>query len=130
MKKIAWAALGFVAMAGTAMADPIHGTWQTIPDDNGHYGHIEISACGSAVCGALVRAYDGAGTQLETDNVGKRLVWDMENIGGGEYDNGKVYSPDRDKTYNGEMELSGNSLTVKGCVFGICRSGGTWSRVH
>ncbi|WP_107497525.1 DUF2147 domain-containing protein [Thalassobius sp. I31.1] len=130
MKKIALAALGLVAMAGAAMADPIHGTWQTIPDDNGHYGHIEISACGSAVCGTLVRAYDSAGTQLETDNVGKRLVWDMENTGDGNYDNGKVYSPDRDKTYNGDMQLSGNSLTVRGCVFGICRSGGTWSRVN
>ncbi|WP_039018279.1 DUF2147 domain-containing protein [Halocynthiibacter namhaensis] len=130
MKKIVWAGIMTLGFASGALADPIHGTWQTIPDDNGHYGHIEISACGAAICGTLVRAYDSAGTQLETDNIGKRMVWDMENTGGGEYDNGKVYSPDRDKTYNGEMELSGNSLTVKGCVFGICRSGGTWSRVN
>ena len=43
---------------------------------------------------------------------------------------GKVWSPDRDKTYSGKLVLSGNSLNVKGCVFGVCRSGGKWKRVN
>lgn len=124
------AALTF-GIAGVASAqDAIFGTWQTIPDDNGNYGHIQIGACADKICGVLVRAYNGAGEQIESENVGRALVWDMENVGGGEYDNGKVYSPDRDKTYNGEMELSGDQLNVKGCVLGICRSGGVWTRVN
>jgi len=130
MKKLVIAAIMGFGFVGAAAADPIHGTWETTADDNGNYGHIEISNCETTICGVLVRAYDGAGTQLESENVGRYLVWNMENVGGGDYDNGKVYSPDRDKTYNGDMQLSGSSLTVRGCVFGICRSGGIWNRVN
>jgi uncharacterized protein (DUF2147 family) len=49
--------------------------------------------------------------------------------GAGAYSGGKIWSPDRDKTYNGKMQLTGNGLAVSGCVLGICRDGGTWTRV-
>ena len=129
MKTFALAAA--VAVLGTAAfaADPVEGTWKTKPDDNGNFGHVQIKPCGAAFCGTLVRAYDGAGKQIESPNVGRKIVWDMVAYGDGFYDDGKIYSPDRDKTYNSEMQLKGNSLTVKGCVLGICRDGGTWSRV-
>ena len=129
MKKFALAAA--LAVLGTAAfaADPVEGTWKTKPDDNGNFGHVQIKPCGNAFCGTLVKAFDGSGTQIESPNVGRKIVWDMVAYGDGLYDDGKVYSPDRDKTYNSEMKLNGNSLTVKGCVLGICRDGGTWSRV-
>ena len=47
----------------------------------------------------------------------------------GLYDDGQVWSPDRDKTYNSDMTLTGDKLAVRGCVMGICRDGGTWTRV-
>ena len=50
------------------------------------------------------------------------------NAGGGSY-KGKVWSPDRDKTYNSRLELTGDTLKVSGCVLGICRDGGSWSRL-
>ena len=128
MKKLALAAA--LAVLGTAtFADPVEGTWKTKPDDNGNFGHVQIKPCGPAFCGTLVKAFDGSGKPVETPNIGRKIVWDMVAYGDGFYDDGKVYSPDRDKTYNSEMQLSGNSLTVKGCVLGICRDGGTWSRV-
>jgi len=129
MKKFALAAA--LAVLGTAAfaADPVEGTWKTKPDDNGNFGHVQIKPCGSAFCGTLVKAFDGSGKQIESPNVGRKIVWDMVAYGDGLYDDGKVYSPDRDKTYNSEMKLNGNSLTVKGCVLGICRDGGTWTRV-
>ncbi len=129
MKKFALAAA--LAVLGTAAfaADPVEGTWKTKPDDNGNFGHVQIKPCGSAFCGTLVKAFDGSGKQIESPNVGRKIVWDMVAYGDGFYDDGKVYSPDRDKTYNSEMKLNGNSLTVKGCVLGICRDGGTWTRV-
>lgn len=129
MKKFALAAA--LAVLGTAAfaADPVEGTWKTKPDDNGNFGHVQIKPCGNAFCGTLVKAFDGSGKQIESPNVGRKIVWDMVAYGDGLYDDGKVYSPDRDKTYNSEMKLNGNSLTVKGCVLGICRDGGTWSRV-
>lgn len=128
MKKLILAAA--LAFAGTAaFADPVEGTWKTVPDDNGNFGHVQIKPCGDKFCGTLVKAFDGSGKEIESPNVGKRIVWDMVAYGDGAYDDGKVWSPDRDKTYNSEMQLSGNGLTVKGCVLGICRDGGTWSRV-
>ncbi len=115
--------------AGAAFADPVEGTWKTKPDDNGNFGHIQIKPCGSAFCGTLVKAFDGSGKQIESPNVGKQIVWDMMAKGDGAYGDGKVWSPDRDKTYNSKMTLSGDNLAVQGCVFGICRDGGQWQRL-
>lgn len=111
-------------------ADAVEGVWQTKPDDNGNFGHIEIKPCGAAFCGTLIKAFDSAGAEVESDNVGKQIVWDMMATGDGTYEDGKVWSPDRDKTYNSYMVLEGDGLSVKGCVFGICRDGGTWTRVR
>ena len=120
-----------MAILGTAAfaADPVVGTWKTKPDDNGNFGHVQIKPCGPAFCGTLVKAFDGAGKEIDSPNVGRQIVWDMVAYADGLYDDGQIYSPDRDKTYNGEMQLSGNGLTVSGCVLGICRDGGTWTRV-
>jgi uncharacterized protein (DUF2147 family) len=122
-------ATGLALVAGSAWADPVEGVWQTRKDDNGNYGHVEIKPCGPAFCGTLIEAFDGTGTQIDSPNVGKQIVWDMVAYPDGLYDDGKIYSPDRDKTYNGDMTLAGDSLAVRGCVLGICRDGGTWTRV-
>lgn len=124
-------ALSFAMLlaAGSAFADPVEGMWKTKPDDNGNFGHIDVKPCGPAFCGTLVMAFDGSGTQIDSPNVGKRIIWDMVAYGEGVYDDGQIWSPDRDKTYNSEMKLTGNTLAVKGCVLGICRDGGTWTRV-
>lgn len=129
MKCFAWAAVLAVS-ATVARADPVEGIWQTVKDDNGNYGHIEVKPCGPAFCGTLIQSFDSTGAVLESPNVGKLIVWDMVASGGGLYDDGQVWSPDRDKTYNADMTLTGNSLAVRGCVLGICRDGGTWSRVQ
>lgn len=129
MNKLILAAAVMVLGTGAALADPIIGTWKTIADDNGNSGHIQISKCGSKICGTLVKSVDSSGAAFESESNGRKLIWDMVPEGGGAYGGGKVYSPDRDKTYNGKLELSGNSLKVSGCVLGVCRSGGTWSRL-
>ena len=117
-------------LASPALADPVHGTWKTTADDNGNYGHIQVSDCNGKVCGTLVKSFDSSGAALETANTGRKIIWDMEAQGSGAYSGGKVYSPDRDKTYNSKMQLSGNKLAVSGCVLGICRDGGTWTRLN
>jgi uncharacterized protein (DUF2147 family) len=129
MKKTFGLAAAFALLATVAAADPVEGVWMTKPDDNGNTGHIQIKPCGAAFCGTLIKSFDSAGKETESPNLGKRIVWDMVAYGDGFYDDGKVWSPDRDKTYNAEMQLQGNGLTVSGCVMGICREGGTWSRV-
>lgn len=112
-----------------AFADPVEGMWRTEPDDNGNTGNIQIAPCGDRICGVLVQAFDGGGAIMASDNIGKQIIWDMIPEGEGYYDGGKVWSPDRNKTYKSNMTLTGDSLTVKGCVLGICRNGGTWARV-
>lgn len=130
MKRVMVAMVLGLGLAGAAhAADPVEGVWQTKPDDNGNFGHIEIKPCGEAFCGTLITAFDSGGAQVESPNVGKKIVWDMMATGDGNYEDGKVWSPDRDKTYNSYMVLEGDGLSVKGCVFGICRDGGTWTRV-
>lgn len=130
MKKILMVA-GFAALcATTALADPVFGVWKTIPDDNGNYGHIKIAQCGTTICGTLVKSFDPSGKEAASDHTGRKIIWDMKIAGDGKYSGGKVWAPDRDKTYSSKMQLSGDSLKIQGCVFGICRDGGTWSRVN
>jgi uncharacterized protein (DUF2147 family) len=128
MKTFYYAA-GLIFAAGMAFADPVEGVWKTKADDNGHYGLVEIKPCGPAFCGVLIKSFDAAGAPFASPNIGRKIVWDMVAYPDGLYDDGKVYSPDRDKTYSSDMTLSGDKLAVRGCVFGICRDGGTWARV-
>ena len=130
MRKLAFAA-ALSLLAAPALADPVEGTWQTRPDDNGNFGHVRIAACGAKFCGTLVRAFNGEGQPIGSPNIGRQIVWDMEPQGNGQYGNGKIWAPDRDKTYRARMELSGNTLSVSGCVLGgaICRSQ-QWTRAN
>lgn len=129
MKKLILAAVLSMTAGAAFAADPVEGVWKTKPDDNGNFGYVQITPCGPAFCGTLIKAFDGAGKEIDSPNVGKKIVWDMVAYADGLYDDGKIWSPDRDKTYNSDMTLSGNSLSVRGCVLGICRDGGTWTRV-
>jgi uncharacterized protein (DUF2147 family) len=130
MRLFALTAAVALLAAAPALADPLEGTWKTKPDDNGNYGHVQIAPCGPTFCGTLVKAFDTAGATVSSPNIGKRIVWDMQAQGDGAYGDGKIWSPDRDKTYSGKMKLSGNKVAVSGCVLGMCRDGGTWTRVN
>lgn len=120
---------GFVMLAATAFADPIEGVWQTSRDDNGSFGHIIVEPCGAAYCGRLIRSYNSSNVQQESPNIGVNIIYDTQPWSGGVY-LGKVYSPDRDRSYDARLRLTGDRLAVSGCVFGICRDGGTWVRVQ
>lgn len=127
MTKFALAA-AIACLATTGLADPIHGVWKTQPGDEGNYAHVTLANCGEMICGTLGKAYDSSGKSVSSDKVGKRMVWDMKSDGNGAYSGGKIWAPDRDKTYRSKMALNGNALKVSGCVGPICRSQ-TWTRV-
>jgi len=132
MKKLTLAAT-FAVLATGAFADPVDGSWKTQPGDDGSYLHVSIAPCGSAICGTIDNAFDTNGDEvLNYVYQGRQIIWDMIPEGDGVYNNGKIWAPDRDKTYNSKMTLSGqNKLTVKGCVAGglVCR-GQDWSRIQ
>ena len=123
------AVLATLIAAPVAAQDAVVGLYKTQPGDNGNYGHVEIYACETAICGVIRKAFDGTGAEIESANIGKRMIWDMEADGDGRYSGGKIWAPDRDKVYSSKMELSGADLEVSGCVFGICRAQ-NWTRVN
>jgi uncharacterized protein (DUF2147 family) len=116
-------------LATPAMADPVHGRWRTQPDDNGNFGIILVDTCGNRICGTLVESFGPGGQPIDSANTGRQIVWDMEPQGNGRYRNGRVYAPDRDRTYNSRMQMNGSQLAVSGCVLGICRDV-VWTRVN
>ena len=129
MKKIMMTAVAAICLAGGALADPLEGLWQTAKDDNGNFGHVQVAPCGAALCGTLVKSFDASGSEIASEFTGRNIISETTANGDGAY-RGKVYAPDRDKTYNSRLQLSGNSLAVSGCVLGICREGGNWTRVQ
>lgn len=117
-----------ITSSGALAADPLEGYWRTGADDNGNSGLIHVQPCGAKLCGTLVKSYDATGQEWKSPNLGRQIISQTVNKGDGAYA-GRVYSPDRDKTYNSKLKLSGGSLKVSGCVLGICRDGGVWQKV-
>lgn len=109
--------------------DPVEGIWQAPPDAKGQVGHIEITPCGTMLCGTIIKAYQPNGAEVMTPNVGKRLFWNMQVQGGGAYGDGRVYVPAHSREYDARMELRGATLKVKGCVGVVCQ-GQVWKRVR
>lgn len=128
MRKLVFMTAVFTLGAGMVMAEPLLGTWRTTKDDNGNSGLIEVAPCGAKLCGTLVKSFDANGKEAKSENIGRQIISDTAPTGGGQY-KGKVYAPDRGKTYNSKLQLTGDTLKVSGCVLGICRDGGTWQKV-
>ena len=127
-RKLAVAA-ALALVATPTLADPVLGLYKTQPGDDGNYGHVQLYDCDGSVCGVIRAAFDSAGNALESDNIGKRMIWDVEAQGDGSYSGGKIWAPDRDKVYSSKMSLSGNNLEVSGCVLVVCRAQ-SWTKVQ
>ena len=62
--------------------------------------------------------------------MGLRVLWDLEDDGRGEWDDGEIYNPEDGETYDAEMEeVDANTLKVRGCVWFLCKTQ-TWERVE
>lgn len=126
MKTLVLAAVASVLMAGAASADPVEGVWKTQVDE-GSYAHVTMAPCGARICGVISQTFNAEG-EYKSKNIGKQLVWDMEPRGKGAYRDGKIWQPSKDKIYSSKMDMSGNTLNVKGCIGPVCKKQ-TWSRV-
>jgi uncharacterized protein (DUF2147 family) len=130
MKNILKIAATLSLLSGAAIADPVFGIWKTKPNDNGDFGHVKIAACDDTICGTLVKSFDASGSSVESENLGKLIVWEMTNKGKGKYGGGKIWDPAKDKVYKSKMALnSDNELDVSGCILVICRAS-SWTRVE
>ena len=126
MRRLALAA-AFASLAAAASAGGIEGIFQTQPDDDGRVGMVQFAPCGERYCGTLVKSFEKDGKPFKSANQGRQIVWDMQDLGGGNFGNGKVWQPSTGKTYSAKMSLAGSRLTLKGCVGPFCRSQ-VWTR--
>ena len=104
------AAVALFATAGLA-AEPIEGNWKTASGET-----AVIGACGGAYCVTL-KTGQHAGRQI-----GKLAG------SSGTY-KGEITDPANDKTYSGSGTVSGNSLSMKGCVLKVLCKSQTWTRL-
>lgn len=96
------------ALSGTASAgsDPT-GIWM---NDTGR-GAVEIKHCGDAVCGTVVWTKNSA----DADGCGKQIMGDVAPVGGGVWDNGWIYDPERGRKFDVELTpLNDGTLRVMG----------------
>lgn len=109
LKTIASAAfLASLSASGSAFAaaDPT-GIWL---NDTGR-GAVEITECGDALCGKVVWVKNTA----DADGCGKQIIGNVKSMGGGRWDGGWIYSPERGRKYNVELTpLSNGNLRVTG----------------
>ncbi len=103
MRGLRYIAPAFVAFAlapvasesASAAPDPT-GIWM---NDTGR-GAVEIKPCGNALCGNVVwvkAATDASGC-------GKQIIGDVAPVGGGRWDNGWIYSPEKGRKYDVELD--------------------------
>lgn len=109
-KYIASAFIAFLAPAAfesaSAASDPT-GIWM---DDTGR-GAVEIKQCGNALCGNVVWIK----SESDASGCGKQVIGDVAPVGGGRWDNGWIYSPERGRKYDLELTpLENGDLKVLG----------------
>jgi uncharacterized protein (DUF2147 family) len=127
-------ALCTVLVTGIATAsEEALGTWQTESSDKG-YLHVTIEPCDAAasraLCGKIKMAYGPEGDSNDTyEHLGKQMIWGMNPKSGTSWAGGKIWDPSGDKTYKSKMSVSGDTLSVSGCVLMFCRAQ-QWTRVN
>lgn len=109
-------------------AEPVLGTWASPPDGKGQVGHVVMRPCGAALCGVLARAFDRAGQPVITAHVGRTILRDVAADGGGRY-HGRAFVPVLGRSVEARLNLSGNTLVVRGCAGAICKAQ-RWQRVE
>ena len=89
-----------------AAPDPT-GIWL---NDTGR-GAVEIKQCGNALCGNVVWVKSAS----DSKGCGKQVIGGVAPVGGGRWDNGWIYSPERGRKYDVELTpLKNGTLRVTG----------------
>ena len=126
--------------SGALAADP-YGIWLNEPKD----AHVKLYSCNKdELCGEIVwlkrpNGKDGKprrDVKNEDESLRKRpllgirMLWGMEDQGGGEWEDGEIYNARDGGIYDGEIEvIDANTVEVSGCVWFVCKTE-TWTRVE
>ena len=120
-------------------ADVVTGTFQTEKSDEGNYLHVKFGPCSkdkNLTCGKIKGSFLSNGSKNKNSKItGELIVWNMVYKGNGQYTNGKIWDPSSNnddgskKIYNSKMNLSGNTLSVSGCILVFCKAQ-NWTKVN
>lgn len=110
MKWTASLAFGFATVAlatGAQAANDPKGIWL----DEAGRGAVEIKDCGKGLCGTVVWVK----AAKDKDGCGKQILGDVKSVGGGSWDNGWIYDPERGRKFdlaltpmaNGKLQVTG-----------------------
>ena len=126
------------ALLAAPSADTVIGTWNSPTK----HGVIQISKCGSTICGTLrdgddmranpnARDTNNSDPKLQTRPLKGLNIFSGFTPGDGGWENGEVYDPSKGKTYSGKITIKdANTLTLRGCIFvPLCRTD-TWTRAR
>jgi uncharacterized protein (DUF2147 family) len=96
-----------VLSAGAARAEetPL-GMWI----DHTGRGAVEITQCGDKLCGHVAWLKDAK----NASTCGEQIIGDLKSVGGGKWDNGWIYDPDRDEKFDVELTPAGGTMRVLG----------------
>jgi len=96
------------ASAGPALAAEPTGIWI----DHTGRGAVEITKCGSQLCGSIVWLKDN---QNHRQACGLKVIGEVKPVKGGVWDGGWIYDPEEDARYSVEITPVGaNSLKIVG----------------
>ncbi len=103
---VAFTLIPAVFESASAASDPT-GIWI---NDTGR-GAVEIKQCGDNLCGNVVWVKSAS----DASGCGKPVIGDVKPVGGGVWDNGWIYSPERGRKYDVELTpLANGNLKVVG----------------
>ena len=118
-----------LALAGPGAAQAPKGDAVGVWIDHTGRGAVEVSRCGSALCGHIfwLEKTTGANGKPLTDGYnpdqtlrnrpicGLQIIGDAKPVAGGAFDNGWIYDPEDGKRYSVEIKLvAPNKLSVHG----------------
>lgn len=127
-----------LAIAAAAGPDAVVGKWKTETRN----GIVEITRCGTSLCGKLLTS-DGIAANpglRDVENkdaaLRSRPLKGLQILGGFHFDKGAwkggtIYKADNGKTYDATITtVDANTLKLKGCIMAPLCSSQTWTRVR
>jgi uncharacterized protein (DUF2147 family) len=137
MKRMLAAALfACVAVPALAAPVPVTGRWTTVEGK----ALVEIGQCGQSLCGHIQKILKPTPGRPPTDINNPDKALRSKPLAGlalltgfsadGDIWKGKIYDPESGKTYRSELRRTGDTLNVKGCLFGpLCKTQ-VWTKAN
>jgi uncharacterized protein (DUF2147 family) len=129
--------LALALAAGPTPSNSVLGVWKTETKN----GVVEITRCGSSICGRLVTSdhirtnpglkdVNNSNPALRNRQLKGLLILSGFSADGATWNGGKIYNADDGKTYSARLTPAGNQLKVRGCIFvPLCKTQ-TWTRIR